>query len=68
MFNIPIRGEIDGRDIAVYLGKRYSITAKGKYYEGVLSKCDKIDEKFLIKTVNGGCWIPFTEIDSMERV
>lgn len=68
MFNIPIRGEIDGRDIAVYLRKRYGITANGKYYEGVLAKCDKIDEKFLIKTVNGGYWILFSEIDNIEKV
>ena len=51
MFKIPIKGEIDGRDITIYLNKRYKIITNNKEYKGTLTKCDDIDEVFLIKTV-----------------
>jgi len=67
MFKIPIKGEIDGRNITIYLNKRYKIITNNKEYEGTLMKCDEKDEKFLIKTVEVGYWIPFLDIIGMEE-
>lgn len=71
MFNIPIRGEIDGKDVKIYLNRRYKITTDYEEYEGTLVEFDDVRERFLIKTIPGGLcglWISFGEIIDMEEI
>lgn len=70
MFNIPIIGEIDGKEIKVFTGRRYRMTVYKDdlniVYVGRVVKC--ADNHFLIKTCFGGYWVDFDDIVDIEEI
>lgn len=66
MFNIPIWGEIDGRTIKVFFGRRYRISTNDNVFEGTITDCD--NKSFLIKTVDGGFGVDFELINNIEEI
>lgn len=66
MFRIPIYGEINGKEVKVNIGDRYIISTLKNKYEGRITKC--VEDSFLIKTVEGGIYINFDDIEDIERI
>lgn len=66
MFKVPIWGEIDGRPIKIFLGRRYAITTNHDVFEGTITECE--NERFLIKTSDGGFKIDFELITDIKEI
>lgn len=66
MFKVPIWGDIDGKTIKVFLGRRYKIATNSNIYEGTITKCE--NESFLISTVKGGFAVSFELINNIEEI
>ena len=66
MFRVSIMGEIDGKSIKVFLGRRYKIYTSNNVFEGTITECK--NESFLIKTVEGGFVIDFELISDIKEM
>lgn len=66
MFNIPIHGEVNGKNIDIFLGRRYKIETDSGDFGGTITKCE--NDSFLIKTVDGGFFIDFDLINNIEEI
>lgn len=66
MFKIPIRGEIDGKEIKIVIGNRYKLITDKGIFEGTLIECN--DAQFLLKTIDGGLWIDFEIVNDIKII
>lgn len=66
MFKVPIWGEINGKPIKIFLGKRYEISTDENKFEGTILELK--NESFLIKTIDGGFRVHFNLITDIKEI